>query len=195
MIIMLQLFTIKLTIKFPSFTLSSLDTPTCTVLLIVKMNPLSQWQRSGILNETVSKFLQIDSLTLKYIYVSFFSFLNRSFGSYRLKRKHNREWKSLRRAIMNICTRECGNKVLNQCKSYTNCWMALKSIEHFRIFNIWKFEYLEMQKYITSGILFANCKSCERSLYIYIDHWREVSSWILSRVMIFDENRKSKYIA
>jgi len=39
---LLQLFPIKLTIKFPSFISSSLDTPTCTVLVIVKMNPLSR---------------------------------------------------------------------------------------------------------------------------------------------------------
>lgn len=133
----------------------------------------------------VTRFLQIDSPTLKYIYhhSSFLPFLNRSFGSHPLKKKHNREWKSLKRAIMNICTRECGNKVLNQCKSCTNCWMALKFIEHFCIFNIWKFEYPEMQEYITSGILFVNCKSSKRSLRVYRSSKR---SFILNSISRHD---------
>lgn len=45
--------------------------PTCTVLLIVRMNPLSRLRRHGyrrgILNETVTRLLQIDLSALEYV--------------------------------------------------------------------------------------------------------------------------------
>lgn len=59
--------------KFSSSASSELDAPTCAVLLIVRMNPLSRFQRlerrPGILNETVTGvfLLRIDSLTLRYV--------------------------------------------------------------------------------------------------------------------------------
>lgn len=99
------------TAEFSSCASSSPAAPTCAVLLIVRMNPLSRFQRlerrARILNETITGPPRIDFAhsQIRYDHPSFFSFAHCSSGSRGSTRKHNREWKSLRRVQLRMYMR------------------------------------------------------------------------------------------